>query len=206
MKRIFNLLFSGTPVKSITSITPERRKLVVKFITDHGYDQIEPMFKQALASDLLMGRTDGRCSISFNWLFTPEKYTALLEGTYDNPEPTESSSTAAVRSQQPRASTKVSASAEEGESLGERYKAAQQRTATTPEDDMEQERQKYLGFIEGASRDPHGSMAKMVRRAYDDGTLARLGIVWNPTVEEENQSLLDLDEKTHSYLERILGD
>lgn len=208
VKRLFNLLFSGTPVKSITSMTPDRRQMVAKFITDHGYEEIEPMFRQALASDLLMGRTDGRCSISFNWLFTPEKYTALIEGTYDNPTPSASAGSSAAKPQQGKASVKVSASSTtgEGESIGERYKAAQQQAVQTKEEEEAKERQKYLGFIEGAARDPHGSMAKMVRRAYEDGTLARLGIVWNPTVEEENQSLLDLDEQTESYLRDILKD
>lgn len=77
---------------------------------------------------------------------------------------------------------------------------------STPEEDTEKERKKYLSFIDGASRDPHGSMAKMVRRAYEDGTLARLGIAWNPTAEEEEQSLLDLDDQTQSYLQSILED
>lgn len=205
-KRLFNLLFSGTPVKSITSMTPDRRRMVVKFIDDHGYDQIEPMFRLALASDLLMGRTDGRCSISFNWLFTPEKYTALMEGTYDNPVPKASAGTKKEKQRLPGVSSKASASTGDDESLGERYMAAQKRTQTTPEEDKEKERQKYLSFIDGASRDPHGSMAKMVRRAYEDGTLARLGIAWNPSAEEENQSLMELDDRTQDYLQSILAD
>lgn len=206
VKHLFNLLFSGTPVKTITRMTPERRQMVVKFIDDHGYEKIEPMFKQALASDLLMGRTDGRCSVSFDWLFKPKKNISLLEGTFDNPAPMDSAGVTKEKRQQQENSDKTPASTKETESLGERYMAAQKRTQATPEEDKEKERQKYLSFIDGASRDPNGSMAKMVRRAYEDGTLARLGIVWNPSAEEENQSLMELDDKTQDYLQSILED
>ena len=67
-------------------------------------------------------------------------------------------------------------------------------------------RQKYYAWIEKAAENPDGSMARMVRQAYDDGTLAQLGIVWNPTVAEEEQSLADLDDQTQSYLKSILRD
>lgn len=49
-------------------------------------------------------------------------------------------------------------------------------------------------------------MARMVRQAYENGTLAQLGIVWNPSVAEEEQSLADLDNQTQDYLKSILSD
>lgn len=49
-------------------------------------------------------------------------------------------------------------------------------------------------------------MAKMVKDAYKNGTLAKLGIVWNPSVAEEEQSLADLDDQTQNYLQSLLSD
>ena len=72
--------------------------------------------------------------------------------------------------------------------------------------DKEKLRQRYLDYIEASKDNPNGTMAKIVRQAYQDGTLANLGIVWNPSIEEENQSLLDLDDQTQSYLQSILSD
>ena len=43
------------------------------------------MLRKALDSDLLSGRNDGGCYISFNWLFNPKNYEPLMEGTFDNP-------------------------------------------------------------------------------------------------------------------------
>lgn len=201
--RLFNQLFIGSQVKTISKITPERRQMVMRFVEDHGFDAIEPMFRKALASDLLMGRTDGRCSISFNWLFTQEKYTALMEGTYDNPSLKASASAKTSRIEQ--GSTPDSTTEDAAPSIGDRWKEAQ-RQGKPKDDGTEALRKRYLSYIEAAAGDPRGSMAKMVREAYDNGTLAELGIVWNPSVEEESQSLLDLDARTKSYLEGILKD
>lgn len=204
--RLFNQLFIGSQVKTISKITPERRQMVMRFVEDHGYDAIEPMFRKALASDLLMGRTDGRCSISFNWLFTQEKYTALMEGTYDNPSLAASASANTSRIKQgSMTNTTKPATEEDTPSIGDRWKEAQ-RQGKPKDDGTEALRKRYLSYIDAAAGDPRGSMAKMVREAYDNGTLAELGIVWNPSVEEESQSLLDLDAKTKSYLEGILSD
>lgn len=204
--RLFNQLFIGSQVKTISKITPERRQMVMRFVEDHGFDAIEPMFRKALASDLLMGRTDGRCSISFNWLFTQEKYTALMEGTYDNPSLKASASAKTSRMEQGgMANTTKPSSEDDTPSIGDRWREAQKQGK--PKDDgTEALRKRYLEYIDAAAGNPRGSMAKMVREAYDNGTLAELGIVWNPSVEEESQSLLDLDDNTKSYLEGILND
>ena len=50
------------------------------------------------------------------------------------------------------------------------------------------------------------SMARMLKQAYENGTLAQLGIVWNPSVAEEEQSLADLDDQTQNYLKSLLSD
>ena len=83
--RLFNRLFLGTQVKPISKMTPDRKKLVAKFISDYSFEDIEPMLRKALDSDLLSGRKDGGCYISFNWLFNPKNYEPLMEGTFDNP-------------------------------------------------------------------------------------------------------------------------
>ena len=207
--RLFNLIFLNTSVKTITKVTPERKRMIAHFLTDYSLEDVEPMFRKAHDSDLLMGREDGRCSVSFNWLFNPKNYQPLMEGTYDNP----SVSASAKRKKpqpsggNPSPSTPPPPQREEtNEEIEARLRQKAERQKAEEEEKTEALRQKYLGWIESAKKNPNGSMAKMVREAYKSGKLAELGIVWNPSVAEEEQSLADLDDQTQTYLQSILSD
>lgn len=206
--RLFNRIFIGTPVKTVSKLTPERKRMVAKFIADYSFEDIEPLMRKANDSDLLMGREDGRCSVSFNWLFTPEKYEQLLEGTFDNP--TIEASAGKKPSAKPQATMPPTPPQPQHEETNEEIEARlqQKEEAKQAKEKAETEalRQKYYDWIAKAVENPNGSMARMVRQAYDNGTLAKLGIVWNPTVAEEEQSLADLDDQTQSYLQSILSD
>ena len=204
--RLFNRLFLGTQVKPISKMTPDRKKLVAKFISDYSFEDIEPMLRKALDSDLLSGRKDGGCYISFNWLFNPKNYEPLMEGTFDNP-----SVEASVRKKpQPSSSTPSSPPQPQHEETNEeieaRLKRKEERKKELEKEQGEALRQKYLGWIEAAKKNPDGSMAQMVKDAYKNGTLAKLGIDWTPPVEEETKNLLDLDDKTQNYLQSLLSD
>jgi hypothetical protein len=211
--RLFNRIFIGTPVKTVSKLTPERKRMVAKFIADYSFEDIEPLMRKANDSDLLMGREDGRCSVSFNWLFTPEKYEQLLEGTFDNPTIEASAgrkSSAKSQAAQSQATMPPPPPQPQHEETNEEIEARlqQKEEAKQAKEKAETEalRQKYYDWIAKAAENPDGSMARMVRQAYDNGTLAQLGIVWNPTVAEEEQSLADLDDQTQSYLQSILSD
>lgn len=204
--RLFNRLFLGTQVKPISKMTPDRKKLVAKFISDYSFEDIEPMLRKALDSDLLSGRKDGGCYISFNWLFNPKNYEPLMEGTFDNP----SVEASARKKPQPSSSTPSSSPQPQHEETNEeieaRLKRKEERKKELEKEQAEALRQKYLGWIEAAKKNPDGSMAQMVKDAYKNGTLAKLGIDWTPPVEEETKNLLDLDDKTQNYLQSILRD
>ena len=209
--RLFNRIFIGTPVKTVSKLTPERKRMVAKFIADYSFEDIEPLMRKANDSDLLMGREDGRCSVSFNWLFTPEKYEQLLEGTFDNPTIEASAGkkpSAKSQATQSQASTPppLPQHEETSEEIEARLQQKEEAKQAKEKAETEALRQKYCDWIEKAAENPNGSMARMVRQAYDNGTLAQLGIVWNPTVAEEEQSLADLDDQTQSYLQSILND
>ena len=201
--RLFNRLFLGTQVKPISKMTPDRKKLVAKFISDYSFEDIEPMLRKALNSDLLLGRKDGGCYISFNWLFNPKNYEPLMEGTFDNPSVEASAGKKSIP--KPAGSPKPQ-QAETSEEIEARLKQKEEAQRAKDKAETDALRQKYQEWIESAAKNPNGSMAKMVRQAYDNGTLAKLGIVWNPSVAEEEQSLADLDDQTQSYLQSILRD
>lgn len=206
--RLFNRLFLGTKVKPISKMTPDRKKMVAKFISDYSFSDIEPMLRKALDSDLLSGRKDGGSYISFNWIFNPENYEQLMEGTFDNP--TIEASAGKKPSAKPKATMPPPPPQSQHEETSEEIEARlqQKEEAKQAKEKAETEalRQKYYDWIAKAAENPNGSMARMVRQAYDNGTLAQLGIVWNPTVAEEEQSLADLDDQTQSYLQSILSD
>jgi hypothetical protein len=209
--RLFNRLFLGTKVKPISKMTPDRKKMVAKFISDYSFSDIEPMLRKALDSDLLSGRKDGGSYISFNWIFNPENYEQLMEGTFDNPTIEASAGrkpSSKSQAAQPQASTPPPQPQHEETSEEIEARLQQKEEAKQAKEKAETEalRQKYYDWIAKAAENPDGSMARMVRQAYDNGTLAQLGIVWNPTVAEEEQSLADLDDQTQSYLQSILSD
>lgn len=204
--RLFNRLFLGTQVKPISKMTPDRKKMVAKFISDYSFEDIEPMLRKALNSDLLSGRKDGGCYISFNWLFNPKNYEALMEGTFDNPTVVASAGKKPQHSSSPPPSPPQPQREETNEEIEARLRMKEERKKELEKEQTEALRQKYLGWIEAAKNNPNGSMAQMVKDAYKNGTLAKLGIVWNPSVAEEEQSLADLDDQTQNYLQSILSD
>lgn len=204
--RLFNRLFLGTQVKPISKMTPDRKKMVAKFISDYSFEDIEPMLRKALNSDLLLGRKDGGCYISFNWLFNPKNYEPLMEGTFDNPT-VEASAGKRTAPKPPNclpAESPKPQHEENNEEIEARLKQKEDAQKAKEKAETDALRQKYQEWIESAAKNPNGSMAKMVRQAYDNGTLAKLGIVWNPSIAEEEQSLADLDDQTQSYLQSIL--
>ena len=204
--RLFNRLFLGTQVKPISKMTPDRKKLVAKFISDYSYDDVEPMLRKALNSDLLSGRKDGGCYISFNWLFNPKNYEPLMEGTFDNPTIAASAGKKPQQESSTPSSPPQPQHEETNEEIEARLKRKEERKKELEKEQAEALRQKYLGWIEAAKKNPDGSMAQMVKDAYKNGTLAKLGIDWTPPVEEETKNLLDLDDKTQNYLQSLLSD
>ena len=203
--RLFNRLFLGTQVKPISKMTPDRKKLVAKFISDYSFEDIEPMLRKALDSDLLSGRKDGGCYISFNWLFNPKNYEPLMEGTFDNPTIQASAEKKPSKPQQKK--TPSPPSSDGSLSIGERWKLAQQSQQSAEAYRDKVNRSIILGHIDNLKKHPQDKQAlQSLERFYRDGTIQRLGIEWTPPVEEETKNLLDLDDKTQNYLQSILSD
>ena len=203
--RLFNRLFLGTQVKPISKMTPDRKKLVAKFISDYSFEDIEPMLRKALDSDLLSGRKDGGCYISFNWLFNPKNYEPLMEGTFDNPTIAASAEKKPSKPQQKK--TPSPPSSDGSLSIGERWKLAQQSQQSAEAYRDKVNRSIILGHIDNLKKHPQDKQAlHSLERFYRDGTIQRLGIEWTPPVEEETKNLLDLDDKTQNYLQSILSD
>lgn len=203
--RLFNRLFLGTQVKPISKMTPDRKKLVAKFISDYSFEDIEPMLRKALDSDLLSGRKDGGCYISFNWLFTPKNYEPLMEGTFDNPTIAASAEKKPSKPQQKK--TPSPPSSDGSLSIGERWKLAQQSQQSAEAYRDKVNRSIILGHIDNLKKHPQDKQAlQSLERFYRAGTIQRLGIDWTPPVEEETKNLLDLDDKTQNYLQSLLSD
>lgn len=204
--RLFNRLFLGTQVKPISKMTPDRKKLVAKFISDYSFEDIEPMLRKALDSDFLSGRKDGGCYISFNWLFNPKNYEPLMEGTFDNPT-IQASATEKKPSKPQQKKTPSPPSSDDSLSIGERWKLAQQSQQSAEAYRDKVNRSIILGHIDNLKKHPQDKQAlQSLERFYRDGTIQRLGIEWTPPVEEETKNLLDLDDKTQNYLQSILSD
>ena len=206
--RLFNRLFLGTQVKPISKMTPDRKKMVAKFITDYSFGEVETMLRKALDSDLLSGRKDGGCYISFNWLFNPKNYEPLMEGTFDNP--TVAASAEKKKPSKPQQEkTQVQSPPIPGSrpSVGERWQKAQQTQQSMEAHKDKVQRSVIMSNIADLTKNPRNKQAlQALEQFYRDGTIQRLGIDWTPPVEEETQNLLRLDDQTQSYLQSLLSD
>ncbi len=131
-----------------------------------------------------------------------------MEGTFDNPtiEASASKKSTPKQPSPPAPSPPQPQHEETSEEIEARLQKKEEAKQAKEKAETEALRQKYLSYIEYAAKDPNGSMARMLKQAYEIGTLAQLGIVWNPSVAEEEQSLADLDDQTQNYLKSILGD
>ena len=117
------------------------------------------MLRKALDSDLLSGRKDGGCYISFNWLFNPKNYEPLMEGTFDNPTIAASAEKKPSKPQQKK--TPSPPSSDDSLSIGERWKLAQQsqQSAEAYRDKVNR------SIILGAYRQPQKASARQTSLA-----------------------------------------
>ena len=129
-----------------------------------------------------------------------------MEGTFDNPTIQASASKKSTSKQPSPPPPSPPQHEETSEEIEARLQKKEEAKQAKEKAETETLRQKYLSYIEYAAKDPNGSMARMLKQAYENGTLAELGIVWNPSVAEEEQSLADLDDQTQNYLKSLFSD
>lgn len=151
----------------VLNITPYRKKLIEERLAEYNNDNkaLQKVLDKALADPYLNGKNPSKWVADFNWLLKPENFSRLVESgatTPNEPKPQ------AIK-------TRITET-----DLASEHMEAQRHREEIEFTRAEQQRNNLLAATKAADRNPNCLQAKIALRAYEDGTLARLGIEWTP--------------------------
>lgn len=151
----------------VLNITPYRKKLIEERLAEYNNDNkaLQKVLDKALADPYLNGKNPSKWVADFNWLLKPENFSRLVEsGITASSEP------------KPQA---VKVTITEPALTSERLEAERHREEIELTR-AEQQRNNLLAATKAADSNPNCIQARIAYNAYEDGTLARLGIEWTP--------------------------
>ena len=167
---------SGSAMRRLTLMSDQRKSNVRARIREYGGD-VQKVYKaidKAIASDFMNGKNGKGWVASFDWMMCPSNFPKVLEGNYDNEQPS--------GSQQPQAAAKAQdPSATERPSIGERYEQAKHQQPASQQSRDDKFRWVIQQNLEDLKKNPRNKPAKdSLARFYEQGVLQRLGIDWKP--------------------------
>lgn len=162
----------------VLNITPYRKKLIEERLAEYNNDNkaLQKVLDKALADPYLNGKNPSKWVADFNWLLKPENFSRLVE-----------SGIATSNEQKPQVVTVT-----EPDLASERLEAERHREEIEFIR-AEQQRNNLLAATKAADRNPNCIQARIAYRAYEDGTLARLGIEWTPKTSNNGTERRDTE-------------
>lgn len=151
----------------VLNITPYRKKLIEERLAEYDNDNkaLQKVIDKALAAPYFNGKNPSKWVADFNWLLKPENFSRLVESGIKTPsEP------------KPQA-VKVTITETD---LASEHLEAQRHREEIEFTRAEQQRNNLLAATKAADRNPNCIQARIAYLAYEDGTLAKLGIEWTP--------------------------
>lgn len=159
---------TGSLVRRVTLLTDARKALVRARLAEYDNDiaVLRLAVDKIIASSYANGENPRSWVATFDWLMTQENFVKTLEGNYDN----------ALRRTKQGCDKPASAGCDMTEAIAE----AQQDSG-----DKERELKKRIeGMVRLVNRDPQSSARKALENYERNGTLKRLGIVWEPLLHQ----------------------
>ena len=164
----FNAAFAAfRNIRKVRSMSPERCEKVRCFVEDFSADEIDTLLHIAASSTKLTSGRGGK-QVSFDMLFNPQYYFSIMEGAWSTDEP----SFTATTDEEPQQRTSWQQLA---------VQEARQKEAQR----LEQQKKRFTEMIDN----PSPRSKAILAAAYNDGTLARLGINYTPSITEQLSSL-----------------
>lgn len=159
---------TGSLVRRVTLLTDARKALIRARLAEYGNDitVLRLAVDKIIASSYANGENPRNWVATFDWLMTQENLVKTLEGNYDN----------ALRRTKQGCDKPASAGCDMTEAIAE----AQQDSG-----DKERElKERIEGMVRLVNRDPQSSARKALENYERNGTLKRLGIVWEPLLHQ----------------------
>lgn len=160
---------TGSLVRRVTLLTDARKALVRARLAEYDNDisVLRLAVDKIIASSYANGENPRSWVATFDWLMTQENFVKTLEGNYDN---------ALRRTKQGCKDKPASAGCDMTEAIAE---------AQHDSGDKERElKERIEGMVRLVNRDPQSSARKALENYERNGTLKRLGIVWEPLLHQ----------------------
>ena len=160
---------TGSLVRRVTLLTDARKALIRARLAEYNNDitVLRLVVDKIIASSYANGENPRNWVATFDWLMTQENLVKTLEGNYDN---------ALRRTKQGCKDKPASAGCDMTEAIAE----AQQDSG-----DKERElKERIEGMVRLVNRDPQNSARKALENYERNGTLKRLGIIWEPLLRQ----------------------
>lgn len=160
---------TGSLVRRVTLLTDARKALVRARLAEYDNDiaVLRLAVDKIIASSYANGENPRNWVATFDWLMTQENFVKTLEGNYDN---------ALRRTKQGCKDKPASAGCDMTEAIAE----AQQDSC----DKEREQKERIEGMVRLVNRDPQSSARKSLEYYERNGTLKRLGIVWEPLLHQ----------------------
>lgn len=160
---------TGSLVRRVTLLTDARKALVRARLAEYDNDMavLRLAVDKIIASSYANGENPRNWVATFDWLMTQENLVKTLEGNYDN---------ALRRTKQGCKDKPASAGCDMTEAIAE----AQQDNA----DKDRKMKERIEGLVRLVNRDPQSSARKSLEYYERNGTLKRLGIIWEPLLHQ----------------------
>ena len=159
---------TGSLVRRVTLLTDARKALIRARLAEYDNDiaVLRLAVDKIIASSYANGENPRNWVATFDWLMTQENLVKTLEGNYDN----------ALRRTKQGCDKPASAGCDMTEAIAE----AQQDSG-----DKERElKERIEGMVRLVNRDPQSSARKALENYERNGTLKRLGIIWEPLLRQ----------------------
>lgn len=159
---------TGSLVRRVTLLTDARKALVRARLAEYDNDiaVLRLAVDKIIASSYANGENPRSWVATFDWLMTQENFVKTLEGNYDN----------ALRRTKQGCDKPASAGCDMTEAIAE---------AQLDSGDKERElKERIEGMVRLVNRDPQSSARKALENYERNGTLKRLGIIWEPLLHQ----------------------
>lgn len=159
---------TGSLVRRVTLMTDARKALVRARLADYDNDinVLRLAVDKIIASSYANGENPRNWVATFDWLMTQENLVKTLEGNYDN----------ALRRTKHGCDKPASAGCDMTEAIAE----AQQDSG----DKDRKMKERIEGLVRLVNRDPQSSARKALEYYERNGTLKRLGVIWEPLLHQ----------------------